>query len=392
MNNIIIVGASYLQRPLVNRAKEMGYRTHVFAWESGAVVKTECDKYYPISIVDLDSIIEICDSLNPVGVVSIASDLAARTVRALAKRYNMPCNSDKSEFMTANKAHMREAFKIAGLPSPQYIVLSNEQRILDELEPSLVFPVIVKPVDRSGSRGVTRVDDIAKLRIAVTEAFRESFCKEVIVESFIAGTEASVESISWQGEHSILAITDKVTTGAPHYVELEHHQPSVLSEDVQKYIRTLIPMALDVLDIQYGAAHSEVIVDAHGKVWITEIGARMGGDFIGSHLVHMSTGYDYMQGVVEIATNTFHNIETSRQRYAGVKFLNPAVGQVAAIESRGNMFPFIVESEVFLEVGQMTAPARHSGERGAYFIYRSDESRVQTRVEDIVRITYDNVI
>ena len=128
---------------------------------------------------------------------------------------------------------------------------------------------------------------------------------KAIIEEFVERREISVESISFEGKHYILQITDKVTTGAPFFVELEHHQPSSLSEDIQNKVRKIVNHALDSLHIQYGACHSESKI-TEGGIFVIEIGARMGGDFIGSHLVQLSTGYNFFKGVVEVALGAFH--------------------------------------------------------------------------------------
>ncbi len=390
MMNIVVIGASYLQLPLIRRARELGFSTHVFAWNEGAVALDECDQYYPLSITDIPAIAKVCDTLDPAGIVTIASDLAACTVHELAKRYDLVRNSDASITMTTHKARMREAFLSANLPSPSYKSFSATNIDYDGMIENLVFPLIVKPVDRSGSRGVTLVHDAVSLRMAMLAAMRESFSKEIVVERFITGVEASVESISWNGKHTILAITDKVTTGPPHFVELEHHQPSLLPDDVKARILDLIPAALDALDIRYGAAHSEVIIDTDGKVWLTEIGARMGGDFIGSHLVPLSTGYDYVGGVIDIATNTFNEAKTTKKGYAGVKFLNPKPSYVSHVRNNANVYPEIVEHALYLEPGMHCQPVIHSGARAGFFVYHSNSERFRPDVEDVFAISYSD--
>jgi hypothetical protein len=221
------------------------------------------------------------------------------------------------------------------------------------------------------------------LSLAIQIAMNESFIGQIVIESFIIGVEASVESISWQGKHHILAITDKVTTGAPHFVELEHHQPSLLPIIVQERIRSIIPAALDALDIRFGASHSEVIVDAEGMVWLTEIGARMGGDMIGSHLVPLSTGYDFVGAVIDVATGSFNGVDTTPRGAAGIQYWNPRNGVITHVTIEASAYPEIVESAVFLEPGTHFHNALHSGERAGYIVYYSAEGRFRGCVDDI---------
>lgn len=388
MRNFIIIGASYLQLPLIKSARKKGFTTHVFAWEDGSVAHGECDEFYPVSITDLDTIYRICDALEPVGVATIASDLGAGTVHALSRRYDLLRNAESSISKTTNKAEMRRAFEVAGLCSPSFKALVETEVAAYEIPETVELPVIVKPVDRSGSRGVTRVDDVSQLPTAMLLALNESFSKEIIIETFITGVEASVETMSWNGEHRILAITDKVTTGPPHFVELEHHQPSLLPPEIQREILSLVPKALDSLEIRYGAAHCEVIIDDAGKVWLTEIGARMGGDFIGSHLVPLSTGYDYVGAVIDVATNSFVDARTHERGYAGVKFLNPNNGIITQIDNSVSRYPEIIEHAIFLRPGDHCRSATHSGERAGYFIYYSGTHRFKSGMEEVIPIQY----
>ena len=152
---------------------------------------------------------------------------------------------------------------------------------------------------------VEQLTDAMEKREELDEAIREaqevSFKGEAMVEEFIEGREISVEMISCRGVHYALQITDKVTTEAPHFVELEHHQPSTLPAPVQEQIFTITRRALDALGLTNGASHSEYKITREGRIVVMEIGGRMGGDFIGSHLVQLSTGYDFLRGVIEVA-------------------------------------------------------------------------------------------
>jgi biotin carboxylase len=140
-----------------------------------------------------------------------------------------------------------------------------------------------------------------QLADAVESAVGASFAKAAVLEQFIdIAQEISVEGISWKGEHHVLAVTDKVTTGAPHYVELGQHQPSQLPKNIIDEAVRQARLGVKALGIEYGAFHPELMIDKNGQVFVTEIGARMGGDFIGSDLVYLSTGYDFLKEVTAI--------------------------------------------------------------------------------------------
>lgn len=282
-----------MQQPLVERAKEMGLRTICFAWPQGAVCKDICDVFYPVSITEQDEILRLCREEQIDGVCTIASDVAAPTVAYVAEKMGLPGNPYEAAVRAHDKQLMHRMLTAAGVDCP----MSNLQCPISDLQ----FPLIVKPTDRSGSLGVQKVERAEELEAAIANAKALSLHGEAIVEEFIEGREISVEMISQNGVHHALQITDKTTTGAPHFVELAHHQPSTLPADLQQRIFAITRRALDALGLTNGASHSEYKITKEGRVVVMEIAGRMGGDFIGSDLVPLSTGYDFLKGVIEVA-------------------------------------------------------------------------------------------
>ena len=296
--NLAIIGASYLQLPMIEKAREMGYITHVFAWAAGDVGERAADFFYPISIVEKEAIAEKCREIGIVGVCSIASDLAAVTVNHVAHRLGLPGNSPECTLKSTNKYRMREAFAQAGDPSPRSILVDAET---DLSAIPLTYPVIVKPLDRSGSRGITRLETADGLREAVRGAMDQGFEKKALIEEFAGGDEYSLEGISFRGEHHVLAMTLKYTTGAPHFIETGHLEPAPVSPEIYQRAADVVKRALTTLGIENSASHSEIKIDRDGNIRIIEIGGRMGGDCIGSDLVRYSTGIDYVRAVIQVA-------------------------------------------------------------------------------------------
>lgn len=318
--NLIIIGANEFQNPLILAAKDMGYTTHVFAWQSGDVGERTADYFYPISIVELDRILNICRMLSPVGVVSIGSDLAAITVNYIAQELGLVGNGMESALAATNKHLMRLAFEKAGLPSCKSRLVSSPEEA-QALE--LAYPVIVKPTDRSGSRGIFKVTEPSQLARAIEKAQSYSFEKKALVEEFAPGREYSIEYVSWQGEHHFLACTEKFTTGAPLFVETGHLQPPLhMTDDTLRRIKELVPRVLDCLGIRFGASHTELKIDDEGTIRIIECGGRMGGDCIGSDLVYISGGVDYVRACVDIACGKAPDLkEQQPPRVAAIRFI-----------------------------------------------------------------------
>lgn len=386
MKKLAIIGASYLQKPLVLKARELGYETYVFAWEDGAVCKGIADYFMPISILEKEEILRECMRIEIDGITSIGSDLAMPTVNYIADKMSLVGNSLDCTRVSTNKYQMRTKLSSEGVSCPRFVLHTGGQ--LNGVE-SLCFPVIVKPTDRSGSLGVTKVETMDQLENAVHKAKSISLTGQVIIEEFIEGREFSVEFISYQGIHHYLTVTDKVTTNEPYFVEIAHHQPADISRDVEKRIISEVKKALDALGIKNGASHSEVKITKEGIIRVIEIAGRMGGELIGSDMVENSTGYDFMKGVIDVALGQFDNsaVEKLITRYSGVYYVIPNSGVIYDIVDNSSRFNGITKVEVMCQIGDSVEEVIDgAGKRPAVFVYADDERRLHFDPNQVVII------
>lgn len=240
---------------------------------------------------------------------------------------------------------------------------------------SLSYPVIVKPLDRSGSRGITKIEspDRKVLEEAIENAKNQGFDKHALVEEYATGQEYSVEYISYNGEHEFLALTHKYTTGAPHFIETGHMEPAPVDECTLDRVKKVVVHALNSLGIQYGASHSELKIAKDGTIKIIEIGGRMGGDCIGANLVELSTGYDFVGAVVDIAMGLKPESNKTKQSYAGVHFIFDKEDVKVLEELKKNNPEILVEEDVHEFSGEAVTD---SGSRFGYFLFASDDKEL----------------
>lgn len=381
---LAIIGASYLQLPLVEKAKELGLETHVFAWREGNVVEGIADHYYPISIIEKEEILQVCQKVQIDGIVSISSDIAMPTVNHIAHKMGLIGNDLSATLITTDKFEMRKALSAAGLPCPKFARFESP----DFQDQGFRFPVIVKPTDRSGSKGVTKTERPEDVNKNIEIALQNSFKKHAIVEEFVEGREFSVEMISYKGQHFPLAITDKVTSGAPYFVEKEHHQPAAIPKEASEKINSLVIHALNVLGIQFGASHSEVFLTKDNEVMICEIAGRMGGDLIGSDMVQLSTGFDFVKGVIDVAMGDFQGINTDdlNQHFSGIYYLFPPSGKILSIKNNKQNFEGIVQATSILKVGETIEEVINvSGKRPGLVLYKHEQKKVELDPNDVIQ-------
>lgn len=367
-SRLIILGTNEYQNPLILRAKELGYETHVFAWPVGEIGEKTADYFYPINIFEVDKIWEECKRIKPCGVAAIASEICMPVMDNLLRRMNIPCNSIETEVLTTNKYAMRCALRDAGLDNPRFCLIDKEitEDSRKELE-DFVSPLIVKPTDSSSSRGIQKVHSVEELDDAISYSMSWSESRKILIEEFIEGQEYSGESIAYEGNYKLLAVTKKSTTDAPHFVETGHFQPADLTSDMYKKVEQTLYRAFKALNIEYGAIHPEFRITPKGEVIFMEIATRMGGDCIGSDLVPLSSGYDFMGMVIDIGCGKAPGFEKIREPgIAAIKYIMNE-GDLRAYRKLKSERPDIIWRET--EIKPLpTREVQKSADRAGYYI------------------------
>lgn len=298
---IALVGANEQQNPLILKAKALGYETHVFAWQTGHEIGAQtADCFYPISVANKEAILEKCRRIGVDAIASLGSDAAARSCAYVAQQLGFPTTAYEAVVEATNKLKTRDIFAKRGIPQPAYLEITDSFDLQKLKE--LSFPLVVKPSDRSGGRGLSVVCTEKQLFHAINRAREISAEGKAIAEEFVSGQCYSCECISFAGTHRILGFTKReIRRWGSAVVETAHAMPGRLPRSVRQKVEDEIPKILDALAIRYGASSVEFIVDDEKKHSYIEVTPAMYGDFIGSHLVEASTGFDYLQAVLDIA-------------------------------------------------------------------------------------------
>lgn len=197
-----------------------------------------------------------------------------------------------------NKYQVRKRlFEVQADDSCQAYIVESKNDI-DNIIDRVIFPVMVKPCDGSGSRGTARIDCKEDLRLACENAIYNSLSKKAFIESFVDGIEYGVETFVYNGEVHVLGVMKKWMTSPPNYAELGHAYPSGLDSALEDKIKYSVKRALMALGVEYGPVNMDIIVTGNGTIHIIDIGARMGGNLIYSHLIPLGTGNDYIKNVI----------------------------------------------------------------------------------------------
>lgn len=337
IKKIAIIGASTGQVKLYEKARALGYYVIGIAWEKGAVCKPLADKFYPISILEKDKVVDVCKEERVCGVLSNASDLPTLVSSYVAGKLNLNCSPYEVMSTLTDKSYVRTlSEQIDGLTKIR-------SYIYDDADPHFL-PCIVKPVSNGGKTGLSYAGTIEEFRKAIEYAKSNSE-GNIIIEEYISGSEVSVESISYNGKHYVVQITDKENTGAPHFVEISHHQPSELPEEIKFNIGRIIPQLLSKVGFTNGPTHVELKI-YQNKIYLIEINIRGGGDEISNRLVELSTGYDYVSSMIRVATNTFIPPYIKNRYNAGIYFLTKQTESRLPFFLSAKEKPWYVDGEI----------------------------------------------
>lgn len=365
MKTIAVIGANKPLEPYYQQIYGK-YRIIGIAWEEGAICKKYCDVFYPISFTEKERVLEVCNKEKIDGITSFTLESALPTVIYVAQNMNLVSNSFECQKLTETKYSQRECLRKNGIPTPNYYIIDKKS---DLLKLHTIFPVIMKPIDSGGSQGVVFANSLEELLNSYEESVKFSKANKVIVEDYISGKEYSVEYISHKGIHYNLQITDKVTTGIPHFVEIQHHEPADISLYQAQKIKCLVEKTLTALKIENSASHTEVKINSNGEPYIIEVGARMGGGMIGCDLVRLSTGYDFVKGIIELITGDFHPPIFQITKHSGVYFYTKQTQNIRNITINSPTTK-IVKKE--FEDGELPNVTNNLARKG-YIIYQGDE-------------------
>jgi len=330
MKKLMIVGASVLQLPAIKKAKEMGLEVAVADYDTKAIGIEYADKYYNASTMDEDAVLRAAEDYRPDGIMTLATDMPMRGVAKTSDKLHLHSIDYETAVKATDKYDMIKAFKEYYVPSPWYYLVGSFDE-LKALEGKLEYPCIMKPTDNAGSHGVVKVESFEELLKSYEYSHESSRHGNVIVEEYLDGPEVSVEVMVVDGRVNVLQITDKLTTGAPYFVELGHSQPSRLPADTQDAIRSVAEQACKAVGIRKGPAHVEMKVTTKGGPKMVELGARMGGDNITTSLVPLSTGIDMVKATICVAMDEEPDIEPKLHCGSAIRYFQPPFGKIKSI-------------------------------------------------------------
>lgn len=325
---VMIVGGGILQYFLIEKVNQLGYISIVVDGNKDAVGFKIADFKRVIDIKDKESCLEYAKEMKIDAVITGATDYSVLTVSHISQELGL--NGIKYDIakIIKDKYLVQEILFKEKISDKKCYQISKDDDYYKVLE-QVKYPVIVKPCDGSGSRGVSKVYAKEMLENAIKEAVDSSVSQKCIVEPFVVGDEYGVESFVYNEEVYNLIVMKKLMTKEPYYAELGH--TNSMDENINRKINEKVNKIIKTLGVNYGSVNMDLIVSGD-DIYMVDIGARMGGNLIGSHIIPLSKGIDYMKIIVDASLNKDISCDEKYNKPISSRLITLDTGIVTGIE------------------------------------------------------------
>lgn len=385
---LMILGAGPFQAPAIRKASAAGCHVITVDYCPDNVGHAYGQQYVNLSTVDRGGVLQAARDLAIDGICTFSSDVAIPTVAHVCEQLGLPGASSTVAETMATKHRFRAFLKQARLTCPDFLS-GNSLGTISASLPALQPPVIFKPVDTSGSRGVTRIDrfDPASVAQAFLKAQGFSRSKTVCVEEFVTGTEVGGDAILINGQIAFIAITHKHLHG---FVVTGHSLPTNISTQDQARVTRQLECICDALGYRSGPLNFDAIV-AGDEVIVLEMSARNGGNGIPA-VIERATGVDVEQAAICLALGVLPDSPPHPEMNHGAGsfvFGTMAGGRLERICSPGDLqhhVPEVFEVHYAKHPGDLVEPFEHNGNLIGFALFdcrdAADYERVTENISD----------
>lgn len=365
----MIIGGGLLQLPAILTAKKMGLQVIVTDYNPNAPGMKDADIPIIMSTRDFEGSVRVAraqNKLTPIhGVLTVGTD-ASMTVAAVANALGLPGIKFEDAEAATNKIKMRMRFKEHGVPSPKFLPVWSLADVKKACK-ILDFPVVIKPSDNMGARGVMRIDNLNQISEGFHFAKEASPSGEIIVEEYMEGHELSIDAIIFNDEINITGVADRIIEYPPYFVETGHTMPTSMPEETVKEACEIMKHGIHALGISIGAAKGDIKITSSG-IMIGELAARLSGGFMSAYTYPLSSGVDLMRAAIEVALGQEPgNIEPVMNRVSIERAIITKPGIVKKINGLEEALKVPFVDELFLNVKQgdrVTAPTSNVEKAG----------------------------
>lgn len=303
MKKVLMLGGSHFQVPSIVTAKKMGLHVITCDYLPGNPGHKFADEYYNVSTTDKEAVLALAKKLKVDGVVCYASDPAAPTAAYVSEKMGLASSPYQSVNILSNKDLFRAFLKEHRFNTPKAKGYDSIEEAKKEID-SFKLPVIIKPVDSSGSKGVTKLTDKEKLQEQIEYALSFSRCKRFIIEEFVEkyGYQIAGDGFSVDGKLVFRAFANEhFDVDADHpFVPIGESWPYIMPDRVHQKLHDEIQRLITLLGMKTGAYNFDARIDKDENVYLMEVGPRNGGNLI-AQVTKYLTGVDMVEYTIKAA-------------------------------------------------------------------------------------------
>ena len=302
---VLLLGGSHFQVPSVKTAKQLGYYVITCDYLPNNPGHKYADEYHNVSTTDKEAVLKLAKELKIDGIVCYASDPAAPTAAYVAEKMGFPTSPYKSVEILSNKDKFRAFLTENHFNTPLARGYAYEEIniMLAEIK-DFHFPIMVKPVDSSGSKGVKKINSADELRAAVEAAIVYSKCKRFIIEECVEtyGYQIAGDGFSVNGELVFRCFANEHfdSSGINPYVPIGESWPYNMPKYIHEKLHAEIQRVLTLLNMKTQAYNFDARIDENENVYLMEIGPRNGGNLI-AQVTQYATGVDMVKYTIKAA-------------------------------------------------------------------------------------------
>lgn len=359
---LLLLGGSRYLIPAIKAAHDLGVYVITCDYLPDNYAHKLSDEYHNVSIIEKDAVLELAQKLRIDGIMSYATDPGVATAAYVAEKMGLPGNNPyESVAILQNKGRFRAFLRDHGFNVPQMMTYKSWKAILPDLK-EIHYPVIVKPTDSAGSKGVTRVDCETDLQAAVQVALNRSISKECIIEEFIEkkGFSTDTDSFTIDGDLVFFSLNDQWfdDNAANIYTPAAYSWPSTMPEQYQTEIKSEVQRLLKLLHMGTSIYNIETRIGSNGKTYIMEVSPRAGGNRL-AEMLRYACGQDLIKASVQGALGL--PIDTLKQPvyqgYWGLAVLHSEQeGIYQGITFDKKLENQIVEKDLWIQPGDKVEP------------------------------------
>jgi carbamoyl-phosphate synthase large subunit len=325
-----VLGGGFYQMPAIRTAHALGHRVLVTDMYAERPAYALADEHEVIDIVDRERTLAAARRHGIDGILCDTTDVGVPTMAYVAEELGLPGIGLETALDFTDKLRMRQRTSAAGVPGPEFRAVRTPAELRAAAR-ELGLPLVVKPTDSQGSRGVQIVRAAGELDAALAEALRHSNRKLAIAETFIDGLEVTVEGMCIEGEPYVVGISDKDHFAHRPEVANRLTYPADLTPRVLARIAEVNRAVVRALGLRTGVTHAEYFVRGE-EVLLVEIAARGGGSHVFSHIVPWLAGVDVPRMYLEHVLGTpMRTPPDGAPRAANLAFFDFPLGRVTRI-------------------------------------------------------------